>query len=88
MLQKLLTFFQQKYWHIRYEHLNFNETLTNKVLSFEQLGPAEQWFDHNSKFIVLLSESHKIDPKLSHIRPSYYFKESEFTDCEHLNCQQ
>ena len=38
-LQKLLTFFQQKisaYLHI---DVNFNESLTNNVVSFEQLGP-------------------------------------------------
>ena len=41
-LQKLLTFFQQK----QIQHIwvsldvNFNESLTNDVVSFEQLGPA------------------------------------------------
>ena len=51
-LQKLLTFFQQKisaYLHItrckKFQHIcisldaNFNESLTNDVVSFEQLGP-------------------------------------------------
>ena len=40
-LQKLLTFFQQKkYWHIwEIKFWKFNETLTNDVVSFEQLGP-------------------------------------------------
>ena len=38
-LQKLLTFLQQK-WHISDTNIrNFNETLTNDVVSFEQLGP-------------------------------------------------
>ena len=40
-LQKLLTFFQQIYWHIRDINVwNFNKTLTNDVVSFEQLGPG------------------------------------------------
>ena len=39
-VQKLLTFFQQKYWYIWDINVwNFNETLTNDVVSFEQLGP-------------------------------------------------
>ena len=37
-LQKLLTFFQQKISASL--HVNFNESLTNDVVSFEQLGPA------------------------------------------------
>ena len=40
-MQKLLTFFQQKYRV--YAILNdqsFNDTLTNDVVSFEQLGPG------------------------------------------------
>ena len=39
-LQKLLTFFQQKM--LAYKDIyvrNFNETLTNDVVSFEQPGP-------------------------------------------------
>ena len=36
-VQKLLTFFQQKYWHISDINVwNFKETLTNDVVSFEQ----------------------------------------------------
>ena len=39
-LQKLLTFFQQKYWQISdINILNFNDTLTNDIVSFEQPGP-------------------------------------------------
>ena len=40
-LQKLLTFFQQKkYWHIWNVNVwNFNVSLNNDVVSFEQLGP-------------------------------------------------
>ena len=37
---KLLTFFQQKYWCIWDINVwNFNETLRNDVVSFEQPGP-------------------------------------------------
>ena len=40
-VQKLLTFLQQKYWHISDINVwNFNETLTNNAVSFEQLGPG------------------------------------------------
>ena len=40
-LQKLLTFFQQKIQHICVSlHVNFNESLTNDIVSFEQLGPV------------------------------------------------
>ena len=40
-LQKLLTFFQQKFQHICVSlDLNFNESLTNDVVSFEQPGPS------------------------------------------------
>ena len=40
-LQKLLTFFNKKYWQIQDINVwNFNETLTNDVVSFEQPGPG------------------------------------------------
>ena len=40
-MQKLLTFFQQKISaYLRITQLNFNESLTNDVVSFEQLGPG------------------------------------------------
>ena len=40
-LQKLLIFFNKKYWpNPDINILNFNETLTNDVVNFEQLGPA------------------------------------------------
>ena len=43
-LQKLLRFFRQKYWHIWDINIwNFNETLTNQGISFEQLGPDQLW---------------------------------------------
>ena len=39
-LQKLLTFFSKKIQHICISlDVNFNESLTNDVVSFEQLGP-------------------------------------------------
>ena len=42
-LQKLLTFFQQKIQHICISlDVNFNESLTNDVISFEKLGPGLQ----------------------------------------------
>ena len=38
-LQKLLTFFEQKFQHICVSlNVNFNESLTNDIVSFEQLG--------------------------------------------------
>ena len=41
-LQKLLTFFQQKFQNICVSlDVNFNESLTNDVVSFEQLGPEQ-----------------------------------------------
>ena len=43
-MQKLLTFFQQNYlWISMYAIFNdqsFNDTLTNDIVSFEQLGPG------------------------------------------------
>ena len=41
-LQKLLTFFSKKFQHICVSlDVNFNETLTKDVVSFEQLGPGK-----------------------------------------------
>ena len=40
-LQKLLTFLQQKYWHIwEINFWKFKETFTNDVVSFEQPDPG------------------------------------------------
>ena len=40
-MQKLLTFFSKKFQHICVSlDVNFNESLTNDIVSFEQLGPA------------------------------------------------
>ena len=45
-LQKLLTFFQQKFQHICISlDVNFNVSLANDVVSFEQLGPV--FHDHS-----------------------------------------
>ena len=39
----LVTFFQQKFQHICVSlDINFNESLTNDIVSFEQLGP--DWY--------------------------------------------
>ena len=39
-VQKLLTFFQQKISaYLRITYVNFNESLTNNIVSSEQLGP-------------------------------------------------
>ena len=41
-MQKLLTFFQQKFWHFSDNNVwNFNETLINDVVSFEQPSPGQ-----------------------------------------------
>ena len=40
-MQKLFTFFEEKYWYISDINIsNFNKTLTNDVVSFEQPGPG------------------------------------------------
>ena len=42
-MQKLLHFFNKKYWHIwDIKVWNFNETITNDVVSFEQPDPDLQ----------------------------------------------
>ena len=42
-LQKLLTFFSKKFQHICVSlDVNFNESLTKDIISFEQLGPDRQ----------------------------------------------
>ena len=41
-LQKLLTFFSKKFQHICVLlNINFNESLTNNIVSFEQLDPEQ-----------------------------------------------
>ena len=51
-LQKLLTFFQQKI--SAYLDVNFNESLTNDVVSFEQLGPDFQYLQFMTCFTLAL----------------------------------
>ena len=39
-IQKLLTFFSKKFQHIGVSlDVNYNKSLTNDIVSFEQLGP-------------------------------------------------
>ena len=47
--QKLLTFFfSKKFQHICVSlDVNFNESLTNDVVIFEQLGPGQEWLGVN-----------------------------------------
>ena len=42
-MQKLLTFFQQKY--ATFNDQSFNDRSTNDIVTFEQLGP-DHHFDH------------------------------------------
>ena len=54
-LQKLLTFFQQTIQHICVSlDLNFNESLTNDIVSFEQLGPGQHFT--SQRFISALTK--------------------------------
>ena len=52
-LPKLLMIFQQKkYWHILdINFRNFNEMLTNNVISFEQLGPGHVNSTYQSMYV-------------------------------------
>ena len=51
-MQKLLTFFFSK--NICIYDQSFNDTLTNDIVSFEQLGPEEfNWLDDNNYFAEL-----------------------------------
>ena len=55
-LQKLLTFFQQKIQYICVSlDVNFNELLTNDIVSFEQLGPCFGWLMDISSIFTDLS---------------------------------
>ena len=52
-MQKRLTFFPQKYWCILHINIgNFNETLPNNVVSFEQPGP-ELWISRSGREIFM-----------------------------------
>ena len=51
-MQKLFSFFQQKYCQIAdIKVWNFNEMLTNNVISFEQPGPWLIWLNTNVTFV-------------------------------------
>ena len=53
-LQKLLTFFHQKYWHIWDINVwNFNVSLTNDVVSFEQPGPGCYHYYYHYKILIM-----------------------------------
>ena len=46
-MQKLLTYFLQKYSiYAIFNDQSFNDTLTNDIVSFEQLGPDFKNFQH------------------------------------------
>ena len=51
-MQKLLTFFSKKFQNICVSlNVNFNESLTNDVVSFEQLGPVV-FLETVNKYII------------------------------------
>ena len=58
-LQKLLTFFfSKKFQHICVSlNVNFNESLTNDVVSFEQLGPEFYKRTHSKHSLKIYSGS-------------------------------
>ena len=61
-LQKQLTFFSKNFQHICVSlNINFNEPLTNDVVSFEQLGP-DIWCAFNA----LWGEYEMVDQSLEH----------------------
>ena len=69
-VQKLLTFFQQKYWCIWDINIwNYNDTLSNDVLSFEQLGLDRKMFH--------LSTTLKINTGLQLLENLFGFQFSE-----------
>ena len=53
-LQKLLTFFSKKFPHICVSlDVNFNKSLTNDIVSFEQMGPViYYWRFQGGTFIM------------------------------------
>ena len=53
-------FFSKKFQHICVSfNLNFNESLTNDVVSFEQLGPEKDLFDDDNAIFFLIFFFHK-----------------------------
>ena len=64
-LQKLLTFFQQKISAICVSlDVNFNESLTNDIVSFEQLDPVYVLL-RKRRYIAILPFSHKSQADVS-----------------------
>ena len=58
-MQKLLTFFQQKYSvHAIFNDQSFNDTLPNDIVTFEQLGP-EILSESSFHFIKLSASTFK-----------------------------
>ena len=57
--RSFLIFFRKNYWHIWDINVwNFNETLTNDIVSFEQPGPSLQAHDmKNKQFIPELQQN-------------------------------
>ena len=55
-MEKLLTFFfSKKVQHICIAlNVNFNESLTNDVVSFEQLGPVDFTTDRSKAVVLVL----------------------------------
>ena len=50
-LQKLPKFFSKKFQHICVSlSVNFNESLTNDIVSFEQLGPDVAYLYHSQQW--------------------------------------
>ena len=67
-VQKLLTFFQQKYWCILDIYVkNFNETLTNGVVSFELPGPEQHTYSIVLPIVVCFQYSLQPHEQKKHI---------------------
>ena len=65
-LQKLLTFFSKKFQHICVSlDVNFNELLTNDIVSFEQLDPECGHFRHVPSLLCLMQPMFQKIPTLT-----------------------
>ena len=59
-MQKLLTYFQQKYWHVLDINVkNFNKMLPNDFVSFEQPGPEIYNIFQPSESVTLSCLNHE-----------------------------
>ena len=57
-MQKLLTFFSKNFSkYAIFNGQSFNDTLTNNIISFEQLGPDKYFFYFSMKRWVLIRSS-------------------------------